>query len=230
MEHQDNCGVCGKPLIYTQTPLNFSCYYCKEVHQSNIYCGDGHFVCDACHQLKGVEVLRQVLSKSSSTSPVELMEKVMSHPSVPMHGPEHHSIVPAVLVAAAKNAGYTVPDNAIETAITRGMKIPGGWCGFYGACGAAIGAGIAVSVLTGATPLTGKERSLALEATSLAMSDISDDQPRCCKRSSRKAIKFAIEYLKAKLNIQLTDDSLDPCSYSPRNKECPKTDCIYYKK
>lgn len=154
----------------------------------------------------------------------------MSHPSLPMHGPEHHSIVPAVLVAAAKNAGYAVPDDAIEKAISRGMKVPGGWCGFYGACGAAIGAGIAISVLTGATPLTGKERSLALEATSLALSDISDDQPRCCKRSSRKAIKFAVQYMQAKLNIQLKDDNPELCNYSSRNKECSKADCIYYKK
>jgi hypothetical protein len=83
-----------------------------------------------------------------------ILEKVMAHPSVPMHGPEHHIMVPCVIIAAVRNAGYTVPEGAIEKALERASKVPGGWCGLYGDCGAAVGVGIAVSVLTNATPLT----------------------------------------------------------------------------
>ena len=89
-------------------------------------------------------MLRGVIESTTSTSPGEILEKVISHPSVPMHGPEHHAIVPAVIVAAVKNAGYPVPEGAVEKAIERGSKVPGGWCGFYGTCGAAIGVGVAV--------------------------------------------------------------------------------------
>ena len=113
----------------------------------------------------------------------------MAHPSVPMHGPEHHAIVPAAIIAAVRNTGYPVPEGAIEKAIERASKVPGGWCGLYGDCGAAVGVGIAVSVLTNATPLTGKERTLALGATSFALSRMLDSQPRCCKRASRTAVE-----------------------------------------
>src|SRR5271157_3369138 len=128
---------------------------------------------------------------------------MMAHPSVPMHGPEHHVIVPAVIIAAVRNTGYPVPEGAIEKAIERASKVPGGWCGLYGDCGAAVGVGIAVSVLASATPLTGKERALALGATSCALSRMLDDQPRCCKRASRVAVEAAVDYLHDKFGINL---------------------------
>jgi hypothetical protein len=35
-----------------------------------------------------------------------------------------------IIVAAVKNAGYPVPEGAVEKALDRGAKVPGGWCGF----------------------------------------------------------------------------------------------------
>jgi hypothetical protein len=147
-----------------------------------------------------------------------------------MHGPEHHAIVPAAIIAAVRNTGYPVPEGAIEKAIERASKVPGGWCGLYGDCGAAVGVGIAVSVLTNATPLTGKERSLALGATSFALSRMLDDQPRCCKRASRTAIEAAVEYIQDKLGINLVQGKKISCTYTLRNQQCARQECPYYPK
>ena len=46
---------------------------------------------------------------------------------------------------AARNAGRDLPAEALDTVLRRGGKVPGGWCGYYGACGAAVGVGVAVS-------------------------------------------------------------------------------------
>ena len=146
-----------------------------------------------------------------------------------MHGPEHHAIVPAVIVAAVKNAGYPVPEGAVEKAIERGSKVPGGWCGFYGTCGAAIGVGVAVSVLTGATPLTGKTRTLANEATSLALNRMLDSGPRCCKRASRKAVESAKDFLEKRMGIKLDGDNGVACGYVGRNRECIREECDYFR-
>jgi len=228
LKSKDDCGICGKPLIYGSEAKENSCVFCGKESQTNIYCPDGHYICDACHQSEALDVLKQVLETTTSKDPQHIFEVAVSHPSVPMHGPEHHAIVPASIIAAVRNAGYHVPDNAVEKAIARGAKVPGGWCGYYGDCGAAVGAGIAVSVLTGATPLTGKQRSLAMEATSYALSTLIDDQPRCCKRMSRKAIEAAVEFLKDRLDISLDAAKLVSCNYSYRNKECSKDKCAYY--
>ena len=181
MESVNNCGVCARPLVYATESVTKTCALCGKEEKTNIYCPSGHYVCDSCHSKAAIEVLKNVLAHSKSTDPAEIIEQVMAHPSVPMHGPEHHVIVPAAIITAVRNAGYPIPEGAIEKVIERASKVPGGWCGLYGDCGAAVGVGIAVSVLTNATPLTGKERSLALGATSFALSRMLDSQPRCCK-------------------------------------------------
>jgi hypothetical protein len=228
MESVNNCGVCARPLVYAAESVTKTCDICGKVEKTNIYCPAGHYVCDACHSKATLEVLKQVLASSKSTDPLEIIEQVMAHPSVPMHGPEHHAIVPAAIIAAVRNAGYPVPESALEKAIERASKVPGGWCGLYGDCGAAVGVGIAVSVLTNATPLTGKERSLALGATSFALSRMLDGQPRCCKRASRVAAEAAVEYLEDKLNIRLKKSQRASCTYTVRNQQCAKTECPYY--
>lgn len=228
MQSRDNCGVCGTPLVYTVDSRQMDCVYCHDRQSTQIYCPEGHYVCDECHQRDALGILTQVLSKSTSTSPMEIFDRVVSHPSVPMHGPEHHALVPAAIVAAVRNAGYSVPPDAIEKAIARGAKVPGGWCGSHGVCGAAIGVGIAVSVITEATPLTGRQRSLANEATSIALAKMVDGHPRCCKRASRIAIESAVAFLRDRMNMRLDTAKTTACRYTSRNKQCPKEECHYY--
>jgi hypothetical protein len=230
MEKKENCGVCGKPLVYGTTEVKKTCEYCGKEFPAQIYCPEGHYICDACHSKGALDILRDVLSKTDSADPFEILEKVMSHPSIPMHGPEHHAILPAVIVAAVKNAGYNVPENAVEKAIERGSKLPGGWCGLYGACGGGVGVGIAVSVITEATPLKGPERSLAIAATSSALAKVVDNGPRCCKRMLRLGLEAAIDFLSKTMGITLVTDQVIKCRYIARNKECTLQQCKYFGK
>ena len=228
MKSPTNCGVCGRPLVYSTEPKTLACALCGKTASSLIYCPAGHYVCDACHSRSAIEVLRQVLGATTSSDPMAILEQVMAHPAVPMHGPEHHVIVPAVLVAAVRSAGYPVPEGAVEKAIDRGGGVPGGWCGSHGDCGAAVGVGLAVSVIMGATPLTGKPRTLALGATALALSRMLDEQPRCCKRASRRAMLAAVDYLRERLGISLPVAEPPRCVYVARNAECARQQCPFF--
>ncbi len=228
MKSFNNCGVCGLPLVYGTEEVSRTCAFCGETRNTLIYCPQDHYICDACHQHSALDILRDVLSTTTSTDPFDILETVMSHPSVPMHGPEHHAMVPAIIITAIKNAGNPVPEGAAGQALDRGSKVPGGWCGFYGACGAAIGVGIAVSVLTGATPLTGDTRALANEATAFALNRIADGGPRCCKRASRIALETAVEFLDTRMGITLSKAQQTKCQYIERNRECIRENCTYY--
>ena len=104
MESVNNCGVCARPLVYATESVTKTCALCGKEEKTNIYCPSGHYVCDSCHSKAAIEVLKNVLARSKSTNPAEILEQVMAHPSVPMHGPEHHVIVPAVIIAAIRNA------------------------------------------------------------------------------------------------------------------------------
>ncbi|MFC1967063.1 DUF5714 domain-containing protein [Chloroflexota bacterium] len=101
-------------------------------------------------------------------------------------------------------------------------------CGVCEACGAALGVGVAVSVLTGATPVKGQPRSLANEATAFALNHLTDGHPRCCKRAGRNALKAAVTFLRDKMGIVLGEGETVRCRFSARNRECPKDGCPYY--
>jgi 7,8-dihydro-6-hydroxymethylpterin dimethyltransferase len=223
-----DCGVCGAPLVYAADSVMRTCDFCGEEQTTMIYCPAGHFVCDTCHGMAAMDAVRRVLSTTASCDPAAVLEQVMAHPGLPMHGPEHHAIVPGVIITAARNAGVAVPEGALDTALQRAAKVPGGWCGYYGTCGAAVGVGIAVSVLTGATPLKGEQRSLALAATSQALARMIDEQPRCCKRASRIAVEVAVEYLREHLAIDLPAGDRVHCAYSARNAQCARHRCPFF--
>jgi hypothetical protein len=228
MTSVNNCGVCARPLVYAVESISKSCALCGKEEKASIYCPAGHYVCDTCHSKAALEVLKQILATSKTTDPAAILEQVISHPAVPMHGPEHHVIVPAAIVAAVRNAGYPLPEGSVEKAMERASKVPGGWCGLYGDCGAAVGSGIAVSVITGATPLTGKLRTLAMASTSQALSRMLDDQPRCCKKASRIAILSTVDFLRQHLGINLPHADKVICTYPLRNQQCAREKCPYF--
>ena len=223
-----DCAVCGRPLVYATDALLRVCDLCGTEQTTMIWCPSGHFVCDNCHGMAAMDAVRRLLVTMTSCEPAAILEQVMAHPELPMHGPEHHAIVPGVIIAAARNAGVLVPDGALEAALERASKVPGGWCGYYGACGAAVGVGIAVSILSGATPVKGKQRSLALAATSQVLARMIDDQPRCCKRASRIAVEVAVEYLREHLAIGLPVGDLARCAYTQRNAQCAREQCPFF--
>lgn len=98
----------------------------------------------------------------------------------------------------------------------------------YRDCGSAVGVGIAVSVITGATPLTGKQRTLAMAATSYSQSRMLDEQPRCCKRAARVAVRAAVDFLRDQIDIKLPLSEKIQCTYQVRNQQCAKEKCPFY--
>ena len=225
---QDGCLICGAALLYSSAEASRVCDLCGREDAAPISCPNGHFVCDACHSETATDVVMRVVKTTPLRDPSALLEQILALPTLEMHGPEHHAIVPGVIVAAARNAGADLPAGALEAALTRGGKVPGGWCGYYGACGAAVGVGVAVSIMTQATPLRGRERSLALAATSFALARTVDDQPRCCKRASRVAVAAAVDFLRDRLAFDLPATHDMSCSLSPRNRQCPGRACPFY--
>jgi hypothetical protein len=84
-----------------------------------------------------------------------MADALLHHDRLAMHGPEHHYLVPAVLIAAWFNmTGVSGKRHALDKAMKRAGMVPGGSCGTHGACGAGMGTGIFISVITGATPLS----------------------------------------------------------------------------
>lgn len=220
------CLLCGAELEYTTTTQKRTCVYCNKEFETNAHCINGHFVCDTCHSKDALLIIPRILIGSTETDMIELLLKTRNHPSIPIHGPEHHALVPAVITAAYRNSGGKIPDEAIISAMTRGSKIAGGYCGFMGICGAAIGVGIAISTILEATPYTAEARSAAQKGTLAALSSISElKAARCCQRDSWLALKACSRISSEILGIKLKSEVDIHCTQMKLNKECMGRDC-----
>ena len=199
------CLVCGEPLVYYETAREMTCVYCGRSFPSNAACEAGHFVCDACHSRKAVENILAYCGTCESRDPIAIARALMADPFVHMHGPEHHVLVGAALLTAWHNSsGQGDFPAALAELARRGEQVPGGACGFWGCCGAAVSAGIFFSVAAGATPLAGESWGLANRATAAALQAIGNiGGPRCCKRDSFTAILQAADLCRRELGVAM---------------------------
>ena len=228
-QHFSGCLICGKPLEYFSVAREQTCSICGQTYLSNCRCEVGHFVCDTCHESSSIAEFVPWLLSSAEKDPLKLLEEIMSLPQIHMHGPEHHVIVPCVLLTAYYNNGgelnLTV---ALKEAVRRAKQVPGGICGYWGVCGAAAGAGIYFSILLGSNPVHKEAWPIPQYLVSECLHTIADvGGPRCCKRTSRLAIRCASDFTRDWLGIDFPAENIS-CSYMGRNKECLGQDCPFF--
>ncbi|MBN2662131.1 MAG: SAM-dependent methyltransferase [Bacteroidales bacterium] len=226
------CLICGEELSYSIQNTNHKCEICGQIFKSNVQCKNHHFVCDKCHQANAISLIEKYCLNTKSKNPVFIANEIMQYSKVNLHGPEHHFLVPAALFTAYANASSEKINLKAKLNIIkeRAKSVLGGFCGFHGACGAAIGSGIFFSVLTQCTPLSEKEWKLSNLLTADALKNIAEKGgPRCCKRDTFTAILTTVKFLKINLNISL-ENHTPICSFYKKNKECKTTNCDYFPK
>lgn len=228
--HTEGCMLCGKPLVYFEAAKPLRCQICGEKHTANAACEDGHYICDSCHSEDGFVSITLAASDTKSKNPAAIALRMMEDKAVNMHGPEHHYMVVAALLAAYKNAGGDIDlKKALQKAVQRAKEVPGGICGMWGSCGAGIASGIFASIVTGATPLSEREWSLSNQMTSQSLALIAaNGGPRCCKRNTRLAITQAVDFTREQLGVTMESPEDLPCRFSHRNKQCRKEKCLYF--
>jgi hypothetical protein len=226
MPPASGCLECGAPLVYLDLPEDMACARCGRTSPADARCEAGHFVCDLCHKGDPLEVIRHVTGHSKETDMIRMMTEIRGHPAFSMHGPEHHSLVPGVILATFRNLGGKVDPLQIAAAVDRGAITPGGACGFMGICGAAVGVGIAFAMLLGSNPLRGEPRGLSQEITAKVLARIgAQGAPRCCRRETWVALTAAAELSREYLPIALKAEGDATCGQSAENEECIGVEC-----
>lgn len=193
----EECLICGAPLEYLPQDTLMECAICHKQELSKTRCVKGHYVCNDCHTA-GMDSILAVCLADTSRNPVEVLERLMSMPFCHMHGPEHHVLVGAALLTAYRNAGGDINLNdALLEMMTRGKQVPGGACGYWGACGAAVSTGMFLSIVTRNTPLSAESWHLSNQMTATALGQVAEHGgPRCCKRDSYLSVLAAIDFVK----------------------------------
>ncbi len=163
-----------------------------------------------------------------SKNPVEILRNLTENLNCPIHNPMHHTLVGSALLTAYKNAGGDIDlETALEELKTRAQQVPGGACGFWGACGAALSSGMFISIVTGSNPLANEEWKLSNLMTASSLGAIGEiGGPRCCKRNSYLAITQAVAFAKENLHIEMELQKIK-CIHYTQNSQCIGTRCPF---
>ncbi len=230
MDKMNECFFCNKELIHNN--LSQTCIYCKCSEESDEVCPDQHFICSRCKEKELWSLIDDYCFSFASANPLEMAEILMKSPTFKMHCPDHHYLVPAVLLASygkVTQKKKKLPD-WLKIARNRAEKVRGGFCGTHGSCGAAVGTGIFISTITSATPLSELEWDLCNSLVGNSLLRMAQyGGPRCCKRVTYLALYEAAHFLKERLSVKLEIPDNWQCCFSHLNEEqCLKEKCPFY--
>ena len=223
----EECLICKAPLVYLEADEMMECAICHKKENSKTRCVNGHYVCSECH-MAGLDSILAVCLASTSKNPVEIIQSMMALPFCHMHGPEHHVMVGAALLTAYKNAGGNIDlEKALGEMMERGKEVPGGACGFWGACGAGISSGMFVSIISSSTPLSAEPFALSHKMTAKSLTAIGEiGGPRCCKRDSYLSILAAIDFVKEHFGVEMEKPEI-VCTHAAQNNQCIGKRCPF---
>lgn len=224
---KEECLICRTPLEYLGEDVMMECSICRKREMSKTRCVNGHYVCDECHT-KGVDQVVGLCLSETSADPIAIIRKMMVMPQCHMHGPEHHIMVGCALLTAYANAGGEIElPKALKELVCRGSKVPGGACGFWGACGAAVSTGMFMSIITGSTPLMNEAWGHSNLMTSRSLQKLGEiGGPRCCKRNSYMSILTAIDYVEELTGIRMHRSGIT-CTHMSSNSQCIGSRCPF---
>lgn len=224
---KEECLICKAPLEYLETDEEMECAICHKKERSKTRCVNRHYVCNDCH-MAGLDSILALCLASTSKNPIEIVQNMMSLPFCHMHGPEHHVMVGAALLTAYKNAGGEIDlEKALTEMMNRGRSVPGGACGYWGACGAGISSGMFVSIISSSTPLSVEPFALSHQMTARSLSAIGKiGGPRCCKRDSYLSILNAIDFTAEHFGIQMEKPDVI-CKHAAQNNQCIGKRCPF---
>jgi len=224
---KEECLICKAPLEYLETDVLMECEICHKKENSKTRCVNGHYVCNECHT-QGLDSIIGLCMEEDSKNPIAIIEKMMDMPICHMHGPEHHVMVGAALLTAYKNSGGDIElKSALTEMMNRGKRVPGGACGFWGACGAGISTGMFVSIISRSTPLADEPFALSHKMTARSLGKIGEiGGPRCCKRDSFLSILSAIDFVEEQFGIKMEKPEV-VCRYAAQNNQCIGKRCPF---
>ena len=183
--NKEECLICKAPLEYLVQDQMMECAACHKKEPSKTRCVKGTLCLQRLPYPGYGQHLRPVPLRNLHRPSVAIVRADDGAlPFCHMHGPEHHVMVGAALLTAYRNAGGTLDlEKALQEIYSRGKAVPGGACGFWGACGAGISAGQFLAIVTQSTPLAKEPWGLSNQMTARALERIGQmGGPRCCKR------------------------------------------------
>ncbi len=183
---------------------------------------------DADREPEYLQILRDLVEAETGTAPLEVFLRMRRACDAPVHGPEHHALVPAAFLAAYRNLHGAPEPAVVWEAVCEAAELPGGTCGTWGACAAALGIGIAYCAILDAGPLSEAERGQCHEVVGEILGRIGRvGAARCCRRESMTALVAACELSGRLLPGPVACGPWPTCDQAWANEECIFARCDF---
>ncbi len=225
------CPICGEPFNQLSEPVVANCESCGKEFVANTACPDGKALCEECRRKAAVNHILAACVESDSRDPVALAQELMGDGTIHPNGPEHHTLVGAALLTAYRNCGGKADIAAAFPILReRSLHVPGGACGWWGTCGAAVSAGQYWAIVSGSSPKDAPEQwAQCQRLTSRILGKLADQGgPRCCKRTGFTAILEAAAFTRELTGVKMDLPEKVSCTFSLFNRECLKERCPYF--
>lgn len=173
--------------------------------------------------------LTKYCMSTNSKNPVEIFIDLTSMPCFGMMGVHHHFLVASALLTAYKNCGNDIDLEAGLIEIQeRAKNVPPMACMKLGCCGAAVSAGMFISVAKGVSLDSNEFFGTANGMTSKVLDKIGKiGGPRCCKRHSYLSLQTAVVYANEHLATNMETSKII-CKRSSENNLCIKDRCPFH--
>lgn len=162
----------------------------------------------------------------------EIAEQLLELPGLPLHSPYHHFLLAAALLtSAALCTGMEEREycRKMTQAKDRAAQVPGGYCGQFGCCGAAVSAGIFASVWQNSAPTKKSGWAEGNLITARALEQIASvEGPRCCKRVTWLGLQGALAAIRELLGLDLGQVKGHRCRFHDQNRECLGEACPFF--
>ena len=107
-------------------------------------------------------------------------------------------------------------------------ELPGGTCGYWGACSAGLAVGMAYCAILGSDPTAGIPRSIAHQAVSAILARIAQHTgPRCCRRDCLLALQVGCGLSADLLPGTVPTSHSARCDQAESNPECSGELCPF---
>ncbi len=179
------------------------------------------------------EKARQIIKdikEEKGCNPVEIFDRMAAKDYISIHGPEHHILDGACILAAYYNAGGGIDlEESLERLLEEGLKMPGAMCGHWGVCGAVASIGAVLSIIDGTGPLSDDGTwGDHMVYTSGAIGELGRiNGPRCCKRDAMIAFKHGVDYINRHYGVHLEYEDRR-CGFHARNRQCIAEKCPFF--
>ncbi len=233
---KEHCMVCGTPLEYLTTTKETACTVCGGRVLTHIRCPEGHVLCDACHGREARKTIEDMAAAETCPDPMEIAERMLDHPAVPMLSCDHAFIAAGALITSLRNSPYgaSLPAQALREVFDRTeQQARGGFCGLTGVCGITPAIGAVLSVYLGARCGSDREQRIVMDAVTRVSRAIADlTGPSCCKAYVRAAVRTGADVFAEAFGIALPVKNETPaCGHAERHPHgCREERCPYYRR